>query len=41
MDNDKVVTSCTNMVYYIVTPSLKGKARFVTDQPFNLARNSN
>jgi hypothetical protein len=28
MDNDKVLASCINMVYYIVTPSLKGKARF-------------
>jgi hypothetical protein len=31
MDNDKVLTSCINMVYYIVTPSLKGKARSATD----------
>jgi len=30
MDNDKVLASCINMVYYIVTPSLKGKARFAT-----------
>jgi hypothetical protein len=32
MDNDKVLTLCVNLVYYIVTPSLKGKARLVTDQ---------
>ncbi|KAJ7755024.1 Dopey, N-terminal-domain-containing protein [Mycena maculata] len=27
MDNDKVVASCTNIVYYIVTPGMKGKTR--------------
>ncbi|KAJ7750196.1 Dopey, N-terminal-domain-containing protein [Mycena metata] len=27
MDNDKVVASCTNIVYYIVTPAMKGKSR--------------
>ncbi|KAF9786711.1 Dopey, N-terminal-domain-containing protein [Thelephora terrestris] len=27
MENDKVLASCINMVYYIVTPSLRGKAR--------------
>ena len=27
MDNDKTLASCINMVYYIVTPTLKGKAR--------------
>lgn len=36
MDNDKVLASCVNMVYYIVTPSLKGKARLATDKPFDL-----
>ena len=29
MDNDKVVASCTNIVYYIVTPAMKGKSRLV------------
>jgi hypothetical protein len=29
MDNDKVVASCTNIVYYIVSPAMKGKSRFV------------
>lgn len=38
MDNDKVLASCINMVYYIVTPSLKGKARSATDEPFDLHR---
>lgn len=38
MDNDKVLTSCINMVYYIVTPSLKGKVRSATDKPFDLHR---
>ncbi|KAJ7610904.1 Dopey, N-terminal-domain-containing protein [Roridomyces roridus] len=27
MDNDKVVASCTNIVYYIITPAFKGKSR--------------
>ncbi|KAJ7204429.1 Dopey, N-terminal-domain-containing protein [Mycena pura] len=27
MDNDKVVASCTNIVYYIVGPAMKGKVR--------------
>ncbi|KAJ7687383.1 Dopey, N-terminal-domain-containing protein [Mycena rosella] len=27
MDNDKVVASCTNIVYYIVSPAMKGKSR--------------
>ena len=36
MDNDKVLASCINMVYYIVTPSLKGKSRLATDNPFDL-----
>ncbi|THV06503.1 hypothetical protein K435DRAFT_960479 [Dendrothele bispora CBS 962.96] len=27
MDNDKVTSACTNVVYYIVSPSLKGKSR--------------
>ncbi|KAF9654142.1 hypothetical protein BDM02DRAFT_3152598 [Thelephora ganbajun] len=27
MDSDKVLVSCVNVVYYIVTPSLKGKTR--------------
>jgi len=31
MDNDKVLASCINMVYYIVTPSLKGKSRFAAN----------
>ncbi|KAF7303085.1 Dopey-N domain-containing protein [Mycena kentingensis (nom. inval.)] len=26
MDNDKVVASCTNIVYYIVSPAMKGKS---------------
>jgi len=38
MDNDKVLASCINMVYYIVTPGLKGKARLAADKPFNLYR---
>lgn len=38
MDNDKVLASCINMVYYIVTPSLKGKSRFVTDKPSDMHR---
>ncbi|KAJ7070662.1 Dopey, N-terminal-domain-containing protein [Mycena amicta] len=25
MDNDKVVASCTNIVYYVVSPAMKGK----------------
>lgn len=37
MDNDKVLASCINMVYYIVTPSLKGKARLATDRPLTYA----
>ena len=31
MDNDKVLASCINMVYYIATPSLKGKGRLAAD----------
>ncbi|KAJ6601434.1 Dopey, N-terminal-domain-containing protein [Mycena vulgaris] len=27
MDNDKVVASCTNIVYYIISPAMKGKSR--------------
>ncbi|KAJ7742186.1 Dopey, N-terminal-domain-containing protein [Mycena olivaceomarginata] len=27
MDNDKVVAACTNIVYYIVSPAMKGKSR--------------
>ncbi|KAJ7269339.1 Dopey, N-terminal-domain-containing protein [Mycena haematopus] len=27
MDNDKVVAACTNIVYYIVGPAMKGKSR--------------
>ncbi|KAJ7665387.1 Dopey, N-terminal-domain-containing protein [Mycena polygramma] len=27
MDNDKVVASCTNIVYYIIGPAMKGKTR--------------
>lgn len=41
MDNDKALASCINMVYYIVSPSLKGKARSATDKPFDLHRNFN
>ncbi|KAF7302659.1 Dopey-N domain-containing protein [Mycena chlorophos] len=26
MDNDKVVASCTNIVYYIISPAMKGKS---------------
>jgi hypothetical protein len=27
MDNDKVANACSNIVYYIVNPSIKAKAR--------------
>ncbi|KAF8215761.1 Dopey, N-terminal-domain-containing protein [Mycena galopus ATCC 62051] len=27
MDNDKVVAACTNIVYYIISPAMKGKSR--------------
>ncbi|KAJ6520217.1 Dopey, N-terminal-domain-containing protein [Mycena sanguinolenta] len=27
MDNDKVVAACTNIVYYIVSPAMKGKSK--------------
>lgn len=27
MDNDKVSSACANIVYYIVSPALKGKTR--------------
>ncbi|KAJ7103154.1 Dopey, N-terminal-domain-containing protein, partial [Mycena belliarum] len=27
MDNDKVIASCTNIVYYVVSPAMKGKSR--------------
>ncbi|TDL20872.1 hypothetical protein BD410DRAFT_840852 [Rickenella mellea] len=30
MENDKVVGACNNIVYYIVNPALKGKARYGT-----------
>lgn len=27
MDNDKVVSACSNIVYYIINPALKAKSR--------------
>jgi hypothetical protein len=30
MDNDKVVAACSNIVYYVITPSMKGKNRLVS-----------
>ena len=30
MDNDKITAACVNIVYYIITPSMKGKPKFVS-----------
>lgn len=29
IDNDKVAAACTNIVYYIVNPAMKGKSKYV------------
>ena len=30
VDNDRVLTVCTNIMYYIVSPALKAKSRYLT-----------
>ncbi|KAJ6623058.1 Dopey, N-terminal-domain-containing protein [Mycena sp. CBHHK59/15] len=37
MDNDKVVASCTNIVYYIISPAIKGKSRPMEVDPTLIA----
>lgn len=28
IDNDKILVACTNIMYYIVSPAIKGKSRY-------------
>ncbi|KAF7307364.1 Dopey-N domain-containing protein [Mycena indigotica] len=36
MDNDKVVAACTNIVYYIVSPAMKGKSSSSASKPLDV-----